>query len=172
MTTKNLTEAQVLQLDKNLEPFTQAEHSVYLANQRFMVPKKPHRLAVGIVMYQAGLESLQAQYMALVILPGWLCFYDADGVKEYLPFDDITRIRRENMGNVTVFVPDPDGNLRPVTRRDAAGISLEISRDDNFMDEVRFATRKAYQADQWHTLLSKARRAFERGESFAGDIQS
>lgn len=166
-----MTEEQVRGLDKQLEPFRQAEHSVYLANQRFMVPNKPHRLAAGLVMYQAGLEALRSQYMALVILPGWLCFYDADGVKELIPFDDITRIRRANMGNVTVFVPDPDGNLRPVTRRDADGVSLEITRDDNFTDEVRFATRKAYQADQWHTLLSQARRAFDRGETLAGDVE-
>jgi hypothetical protein len=171
MTDSLITEAQVQQLDRDLEPFHQAEHSIYVANQRFMVPKKPYRLAVGLVMYQGGLESLRSQYMALVVLPGWLGFYDADGVKEYLPFDEITRIRRENMGNVTVFVPDPDGNPRPVTRRDAAGISLEITREDNFTDEVRFATRKSYQADQWHSLLSNARRAFERGETLAGDIQ-
>lgn len=171
MTNPLITEAQVKRLDRDLEPFHQADHSIYVANQRFMVPKKPYRLAVGLVMYQAGLEALRAQYMALVVLAGWLCFYDAEGVKEYLPFDEITRIRRENMGNVTVFVPDPDGNLRPVTRRDAAGISLEITREDNFTDEVRFATRKAYQADQWHTLLSQARRAFDRGEALAGDIQ-
>ena len=171
MTSQLLTEAQVKLLDKDLEPFHQAEHSIYLANQQFMVPKKPYRLAAGIVMYQAGLDPLRAQYMALVILPGWLCFYDAYGVKELIAFDDISRIRRENLGNVTVFVPDPDGTLRPVTRRDTAGISLAITRDDNFTDEVRFSTRKAYQADQWETLLRQTRRLFDQGETLAGDIQ-
>lgn len=166
-----ITEAQVTALDQDLEPFSQAGQSIYSTNQRFMVPKKPTRLAVGLVMYQTGLEALQAQYMALVVLPGWLGFYDASGVKEYVPFDEITRIRREKIGSITVFVPDPEGSLRPVTRRDAAGISLEITREDNFTDEIRFATRKAHQADQWHSLLSQARRAFERGESLAGDIQ-
>lgn len=164
-----MAESQLTRL--RLEEFHQPEHSVYAGNMRFMVPVKPHRLAVGLVIYQTGLEALHSQYMALVVVPGWLGFYDADGVREYVPFDDIARIRRENMGNVTVFVPDPEGNLRPVTRRDSAGVSLEIPREDNFTDEIRFATRKPHQADQWHSLLSQARRAFERGETMAGEIQ-
>lgn len=171
MTSQLLTEAQVKLLDKDLEPFHQAEHSIYLAEQRFAVPKKPHRLAVGIVMYQTGLEALLAQYMALVVVPGWLCFYDAYGVKEIIALDDISRIRRENLGNITVFVPTSDGNWRQVSRRNAPGVSLEIARDDNFSDEVRFATRKAHQADQWDILLRQARRRLDEGETLAGEIQ-
>lgn len=159
------------QLRFTMEHFDPAPSSPYFPEMTFCVPVQEERMAVGMVIYVSGLHQFyHPRYVALALVPGWLCLCNEEGV---LWSHSLQGIRRVDFGSVPHFGlrrQAPDGRMLYDTIPEATAIALEIERRV-FTDKVMLVTLLPEQAHDWVQLITVARQAWIDGALEGGDIR-
>lgn len=123
-----------------------------------LVPKH-RREAAGYIIYMSGLSSYETQYMALALVPGWLCLCDVKGIREYIPYEEIKRVSLKEVSGFAFPKEDPEGGIVHVRIRQAKALSIEIDRD-TFTDELLVATERPNIALEWQRRITNSIRMY------------
>lgn len=133
--------------------------SIHARNKQFMVPDIEADMK-EVVVYVSGLTTSDVQHMALMVIPGWICTCNEEGLREYIPMDEVTRVREVEMPYSRPTL-DPEDNVVHVNVRKARGVTIEIERGSGaFTDELRIAALHPREAAGLQRGISQAIRKY------------
>lgn len=136
MTSNRIEEDELL--NARMVLFEPSPSSVHAEGKKYLVPNVETDMK-EVVVYVSGLKTDTVQHMALVVVPGWICTCNEQGLREYIAMDEVVRVREVDMP-YSRPTKDPEGNIVHVNVRGARGVTIEVERGNGaFMDELRLA---------------------------------
>lgn len=135
--------------------FEPSPSSIHAAGKKYLVPNVKTDMK-AVVVYVSGLKTDTVQHMALVVVPGWICMCNEEGLREYIAMDEVVRVREVEMP-YSRPTRDPEGNIVHVNVRKARGVIVEVERGNGaFMDELRLAALHPREAADLQRGISQA----------------
>lgn len=153
------------------ERFEPAPGSMTFPDVHFVVPAPEQRLAVGMVVYVTGLSTFfHPQYMALSIVPGWLCLGNEQGILWTHALQSIRRVDLASIPYLGVRRLAPGGRIVYDPIPEPLAVSLELEQRV-FTDKMLLATLLPDQAYHWLQLITVARQKWIGDALQAGEIR-